>query len=188
MISTVWQVAYRHSPAVLRYCKKCSGRSRFVSSGQFRVNANQRRIDVWLIYKCAVCNCTWNLELYARVCPQSIDRETLDGLYANDGALARRFERDLALLRANGAEPEPADFIVTGDDIPPGEECAVTLSCELPMDIRASAVLREKLGISRSRFDKMASQSLIRCSSGQDPAKCRLTGELTFYIAPLPTE
>ena len=50
--TVVWEVQYQTPPPAVRYCKKCGSQKEFVSSGQFRVNAQRKYLDVWLIYKC----------------------------------------------------------------------------------------------------------------------------------------
>src|SRR4051812_26733389 len=60
------------------------------SSRKFRVNANKRRLDVWLIYHCASCECSWNLEVVARAMPEEIGTERLDAFQRNDPITAQR--------------------------------------------------------------------------------------------------
>ena len=49
----IWDIRYCDLPAVLRYCKKCRKKSEYICSGEFRVNAQQKVLDILLIYKCA---------------------------------------------------------------------------------------------------------------------------------------
>lgn len=57
---------------ILRFCPGCGGRSVYGSTGNFRVNANGRQVDVWLIYQCEKCGHTYNLAIYERVRPKEI--------------------------------------------------------------------------------------------------------------------
>lgn len=46
-----WIVTPQRLPAVIRRCPKCGQKTEFENSGRFRVNANGRLLDVWLIYR-----------------------------------------------------------------------------------------------------------------------------------------
>ena len=61
-----WEIHQDGVPALRRFCPGCGCERPFVSSGKFRMNANGRRLDVWLIYKCPACGTTWNMEVVAR--------------------------------------------------------------------------------------------------------------------------
>jgi len=79
------------APSRPRHCSKCKKTSRFVCSGKFRVNANGKHLDVWLIYRCERCNTTWNQEIFARVKPSRIDKELYQAFLNNDYELAMRY-------------------------------------------------------------------------------------------------
>ena len=94
-----------NAPTVVKYCKKCRKKAEFASSGAFRVNAQRKSLDVWLIYKCKKCNTTWNLTILSRVASGAIPPELLCGFLDNDTELAIRYATDIALIKRNGAEP-----------------------------------------------------------------------------------
>ncbi|MCL2545054.1 MAG: DUF1062 domain-containing protein [Clostridia bacterium] len=79
------------APSRSRHCSKCKKTSRFVCSGKFRVNANGKHLDVWLIYRCERCNTTWNQEIFARVKPSRIDKELYQAFLDNDFETAMRY-------------------------------------------------------------------------------------------------
>lgn len=89
---------------VRRHCKKCGGKSEFVSSGLFRVNANKRKLDVWLVYRCTRCGASWNLPIYERVSAGKLPPREREGFAQNDAALARQYAMDTALLARHGCE------------------------------------------------------------------------------------
>ena len=93
------------APTVIRHCRKCGTKSEYASTGSFRVNAQRKSLDVWLIYKCTKCNTTWNLTILSRVTPGAILPELLRGFHENDTDLAMTYATDKALLKRNGAEP-----------------------------------------------------------------------------------
>ena len=93
------------APIVIRHCKKCGTKSEFASSGLFRVNAQRKSLDVWLIYNCIKCKTTWNLTVKSRVAPGAIPAELLRGFHENNTDLAMIYATDKALIKRNGAEP-----------------------------------------------------------------------------------
>lgn len=55
-----WAIAPKTAPRPLISCSRCGTVKAYCSSGKFRVNANGKRIDVWLIYRCIDCDNSWN--------------------------------------------------------------------------------------------------------------------------------
>ena len=93
-----------NASTVVKYCKKCKTKTDFTSSGLFRVNANRKKLDVWLVYKCMKCNTRWNLTILSRVTTGSIPQDLLAGFHDNDIELAKHYASDVALIKRNGAE------------------------------------------------------------------------------------
>lgn len=170
------------APTVLRHCKKCNTKIAFVSSGLFRVNAQQKNLDVWLIYKCSKCQSTWNLTVLSRVNPGSIALDTLNGFLGNSAALAMRYAADIALIKHSGGEPCVPKIIVRGDQVTLQVPTRLHILPEYPMEVKASTFLRTQLEISRSEYDRLCSSGQIRCVSGQDLKKCKLLSEIVVEI------
>ncbi|TGQ24417.1 DUF1062 domain-containing protein, partial [Mesorhizobium sp. M4B.F.Ca.ET.214.01.1.1] len=59
-----WTIAPEIAPRPLINCNRCGGVKAYRCSGKFRVNANGKRIDVWLIYRCADCDNSWNFGIF----------------------------------------------------------------------------------------------------------------------------
>ena len=107
-----WIVAPLETPRIWRSCGRCNARRPFASSGKFRVNAQKKRLDARLIYRCGDCEQTWNRPLVERRPVEAVPPDLLRALTVNDAALARRYAFALAGL------PHQA---------PPAEFTAVTL-------------------------------------------------------------
>ena len=45
-----WRVVPLHTPRVIRRCSRCDTTRNFACTEKFRVNAQKRLLDVWLIY------------------------------------------------------------------------------------------------------------------------------------------
>ena len=95
---------------ILRGCPGCGGRSVYGSTGNFRVNANGRQVDVWLIYQCEKCGHTYNLAIYERVRPKEIPGEEYRSFLENDGQAALRWGTDKGVFARNRAEIDWEDI------------------------------------------------------------------------------
>lgn len=179
-----WKVFLLHPPAAARYCKRCGKRTEFIPSGLFRVNAQKKDMDVWLIYKCAVCDTTWNLTVHSRVNPRSLPPGALNGYMGNEAEYVLRCAVDTALIRRNGAEPGLPEVELIGADVTPHEPVELHIAAEQPLEIRPAALLRKKLGLTRSAYDRMLTHGQIVCVSGHDLTACRLCGEMVIQIHP----
>jgi hypothetical protein len=124
------------SPAVVRHCSRCNADRPFVSSGRFRVNAQKRRLDVWLIRLCADCDCTWNQRLHQRVSPESLG-EDLERYHRNDP--------ELAAIAAGDGPSEVAVELAAGE-----APCVLRVSLAAPVQVRLDRVLCLALELSRS--------------------------------------
>ena len=169
---------------MVRYCKRCGKSAEFASSGCFRVNAQQKSLDVWLIYKCAVCGTTWKLAVLSRVAPKSIPAEMLGGFCANDAELTMRYATDTALIRQNGAVPGNPHIEVIGEDANRTVSIRIHLVSQMPLDIKAKTVLREKLGLSGSEFAGLLESERLVSISGHDLKRCKLAGEIIAELRP----
>ena len=83
-----WRVGATSAPAALRPCGACGAEARFESTGRFRVNAQKKRLDVWLIYRCVSCGSVWNCAVVSRGRPGGVGRELLERFMGNDPGLA----------------------------------------------------------------------------------------------------
>jgi hypothetical protein len=148
-----WRVAALETPRVWRHCPGCNARRSFRSSDRFRVNAQQRRVDVWLVYRCESCACTWNCTVLARRSPSDIGGD-LVRFERNDVALAWRFAFDRALLRRAGARADP-DVAFRVDVVDGGamqDACSVLIALAQPLEVRLDRVMATALGVGRAQL------------------------------------
>jgi len=87
------------TPKVLNSCHRCKKTTAFYCSEKFRVNAQQKRIDVWLIYKCEHCESTWNYSILSRVHTNSIDKVLHQKFMNNDRETAWQHAFQIDQLR-----------------------------------------------------------------------------------------
>lgn len=141
------------SYAVLRGCAGCGRKSRFESTGKFRVNANGSRLDVWLIYACTDCGHTYNLPVLERVRSRDVPRRQYARFLENDPALALACGTDRACFARCRAEIAGAPaFRLAGPAAPPQSgECVRVLNPH-GLPLRADKLAAQLLGVSRTKL------------------------------------
>lgn len=158
----VWRVRPLAAPQVLRHCASCARTRAYAPSDDFRVNAQQRRLDVWLLYRCLVCDDTWKRSVLRRVTPGAIAPELLAAFLRNDPAAA--WEAALA--------PDPAlqlvpatEVVVERPALGPGA-LRVRLTVPLPCGVRLDRLLAAELGCARGEIARRAGDGGIVIDPG----------------------
>lgn len=90
-IDQIWRILPESTPKILRNCSRCEEKRHFSCSEKFRVNANKKIIDVWLIYKCDACEATFNLPIVSRKSIAKINKEMFKKFLENDVDLAWKY-------------------------------------------------------------------------------------------------
>ncbi len=156
-LSVLWTVEPLFAPRPWLPCGRCGLVTAFRSSGRFRVNANGRRVDAWLVYRCGRCEKSWNRPLLERQPVASLDPGLLPALLANDAATARAVAFDLADLRRRAERVEILDRVEIRRLCRAGvPEAATRLDIELrtvrPVGLRLDRLLADGLGVPRARI------------------------------------
>ncbi|WP_174612737.1 DUF1062 domain-containing protein [Virgibacillus ihumii] len=79
-----YEIIAQETPYIKRNCRKCKTNTAFYCSEKFRVNANQKTVDIWLIYNCIHCEGTWNYSILSRVNINKIDSLLIQKFMDND--------------------------------------------------------------------------------------------------------
>lgn len=166
-----WSLIATGVPQVMRRCPRCNVRQAFEPSGKFRVNGSGRRLDVWLIYKCMVCDTTWNCTIFERVTPESLDPDLYQAFMDNDDAAVRRYAFDFEVLRRNRAELAPELPHVVEGEVPDVEalECAWVAIEIVPVDpvpFRVDHLIGARLKLSRRLLDRLVEAGAATLSPG----------------------
>src|SRR5262245_61978843 len=99
VIRVAWTITPKTTPQPWSNCNRCGGPRPFRCSGKFRLNANCKRLDAWLIYKCTSCDETWNRPVIERRAIRDFEPAMLAALEANDPILVTGFAFDVAGMR-----------------------------------------------------------------------------------------
>ena len=163
-----WTIIPGSAPEPWLNCTRCRGTTRFRTSGKIRVNANGKRVDAWLIYKCTSCDNTWNRPVLERRHVSTIDPHLLASLRTNDSDLSRRlaFEKLRRKLKVEHDDATVRKEVVSAAARPAGRleiVCVVTETTGLRVD----RLLSTELGLSRSRIQNMQNAGLLAaCPDG----------------------
>lgn len=156
----IWTVIPSSAPRIIRKCTRCN-EDRFCSSEKFRVNANKKVIDAWLIYKCIQCDFTLKLSIITRTVVSKIDRALLQRLQENDQALAWQYAFDARLLQGVQLDWE-IDFEIQVQSLQEATaselnnaKLHIMINSEYFLKVPIFSILRKKLDISRNQLQKL---------------------------------
>lgn len=161
-----WAVRPSNLPAIVRPCPGCAG-TRHHPSGKFRVNANGKLLDVWLLLHCGGCARTSKVPVHERVHVQSLEPARRTAYEANDPATVRELAMSASLAARNGYRHDWAGAWELETDTPhcplPGPfRLEVLVSFELPAPVRVERLLMHGLGLSRTAVRRMVGDGRIR--------------------------
>lgn len=162
----LWAVRESGLPAIVKPCVDCSG-TRHHPSGKFRLNANGKLLDVWLLLCCAACDRTSKVPVHERVHVQSLDRARQLAYEANDPAMVREQTMSASLAAKNGYRLDWTGTWELETDLPfysPDDPASlkVLISFELPAPVRVERLLMLGLGVSRAEVRSMVATGRIR--------------------------
>jgi hypothetical protein len=156
------------TPSPILRCSRCDQPRAFESSGRFRLNANGKRLDAWLIYRCAACGAAWNRTIFERRQRSEIDDAVLEALQGNDPVLAEQVARDATGLRrwtTRLAEGDGGTIAVDkavlahgGGDV---GRLAIDLVLAVGTTVRCDRLLAAGLGLSRGSVAALADAGRI---------------------------
>jgi hypothetical protein len=156
-----WTIKPVSTPQPWRNCSQCRTQRPFRCSGKFRLNANSKRLDAWLIYRCVACDGTWNRTIFERRPASHIDPAMMASLQANDAVLAERIACDVAALRAESQKiDEAVDFdvsrLVIADQPSSSQVLEIGVLAPCPVSVRLDRLLAGEFGLSRSAIARIA--------------------------------
>lgn len=155
-----WVVVPTCLPTIVRRCHAC-GSQRFRANGKFRVNANHKLLDAWLLALCTVCGDTTKLTVFERINVRSVRRELLARLHHNDPSLAAELLQDPVVRRRNriALDWDDAWRLDTGGPADPGNvalDVVVRFAARIP--VRPVRLIAEGLGLSRAEVERLVAE------------------------------
>ncbi|MEV8532946.1 DUF1062 domain-containing protein [Streptomyces sp. NPDC051211] len=189
-MSENWVVVPTCLPIVLRRCHRCAS-GRFRANGKFRVNANHKLLDAWLLALCTACGDTTKLTVLERMNVRSVPPELLNLLHDNDPGLAAELLQDPVVRRRNrialdwdnawrldsGAADRPHQPHRPYQ--PEGEAIEVSVRFAARIPVRPVRLIAEGFGFPRAEVERLLTEgnlvSTVRLSG-------KLSGDFTFTL------
>ena len=177
----LWVVRELGLPTIVKACVSCRS-TRHHPTGKFRVNANGKLLDVWMLICCEQCGRTSKIPVHERVHVQALKHERLLMFETNAAAMVRRLATDAALAGKAGHRLDWTGTWELETDTPfhdleaPTE---VVVRFELPVPVRVGKLLTAGLGLSRSALKDVVDSGRVRLPVAVD-AKVR--EDFTFLV------
>ncbi len=160
-----WTIFPKTAPQPWIACGGCGGLRAFQSSGKIRLNANGRKLDAWLIYKCLTCERTWNRPIIERRNVRDIDPAILDALQSNDPDWIRAETFNLEALRHKSQRVDEFAELEIAKEIRRETvnwtRLAIELMVPFPTSTRLDRLLASELKVSRSRLQALHDQGMV---------------------------
>ena len=165
----IWEVSARNTPLLKRKCNRCNS-NRFYCSEKFRMNAQKKYIDIWLIYRCIKCDSTYNMNIFSRTKPESINKDLFNKFSENNIETAWKYAFSHETSRKNNVELDldSVEYDIRYDnisieDILNFDGDIVTFKIKYPYDfsLKLSSVIRICLNISANKLNKLIEVKVI---------------------------
>ena len=185
----LWVVRELDLPTIVKACVACRS-TRHHPTRKFRVNANSKLLDVWMLLDCELCGRTSKIPIHERINVRALPHERLVMFEKNDPAMARHLAMDASLASRAGYRLDwsgtweletdmPFYELERGDPAP----LEVVIRYELPAPIRVEKLLMAGFGLSRSAARGMVSSGRIRLPMAIND---RERQDFTLFVIPTP--
>jgi hypothetical protein len=179
--TTQWLVRPTDFPMIRRRCRTCPS-TKYRTRGRFRVNANHKLLDVWLLALCVQCDETVKLTVLERVPVRSIEPTMLSGFHDNAPALAAKLLADPQLAHRNDVAldwTEAWTLQMSPAELPKADILDVSVHFGQRIPIRLTTLIATGLHVSRAEVAK-------HIAAGRISSERKLTGrcaqDFTFVV------
>lgn len=168
-IEYIWEVKVQNTPLLKKKCNHCDS-NRFHCSDKFRLNAQKKNIDIWLIYRCVKCSHRYNMTLFSRIRTESISKEFFNRLSENDAELAWEYAFSREVRRKNNAEADldSVEYEIQFEELPlqkimssDSDVLSFRIKCPFEFNLRLSTVIRTCLNLSSGKMNQLIEADAI---------------------------
>lgn len=165
----IWEIKPKNTPLLKRKCNHCYS-DRFYCSEKFRMNAQKKHIDIWLIYRCIKCDNTYNMTIFSRAKVELINKDLFNKFSENNAELAWEYAFSHETTRKNNVE---LDFGSVEYDVQYASisiETILNSDCKIvsfkimyPFDfnLKLSSVIRICLKLSANKLNRLIEAEAI---------------------------
>lgn len=173
-----WEVKVKNPPLLIKKCSHCDS-DRFYCSDKFRMNAQKKNIDVWLIYRCVKCDNTCNLTLLSRSKPDLIDKTLFHSFSMNDKDTAWKYAFSTEMERKNNLRQDYGSIeyeVIPDTSLEDllnlsNEVIKIHIKCKFEFDLKLSSLIRRCFSLSANQAKRMFEDGIITISGNKPPQK-----------------
>lgn len=161
-----WVIRELGLPAIVKACVACRF-ARHRPTGKFRVNANGKLLDVWMLLHCAVCDRTSKVPVHERVHVSSLEPARRVAYENNNPAVVRELAMSASLAAKNGYRLDwtgawELETDTTTNALHGLTPLKVLISFELPAPVRVERLLMLGLRLGRTEVRRMVADGRIQ--------------------------
>ncbi|MUK88922.1 DUF1062 domain-containing protein [Ornithinibacillus sp. L9] len=158
-----YEIIPQETPYVIRNCSKCKRNTEFYCSEKFRVNANQKTVDIWLIYSCIHCEGTWNYPILSRINVNKIDSVLHQKFMNNDKETIWFYAFQINKLRKHCHQVNTnIRYEIRKESLDQkSKQVTIKICCKYDFGLRIDKLLAEIFNISRSKVIKLAQEGML---------------------------
>lgn len=179
----------KNCPLLIKKCSHCDS-ARFYCSDKFRMNAQKKNIDVWLIYRCVKCDNTCNMTLLSRTKPDLIDKKLFHSFSMNDREVAWQYafsagvaSRNNLQLDYDSVEYEVINTVSLEDILNMSSEIiSIQVKCDFDLSLKLSSLIKRCLPLSSTRLKLLFEKGYISLLSGKTSSKCKVKNGDTILM------
>ena len=182
-MTTIWQVKRTRMPLLRRLCPDCTT-DVSAATGKFRVNANGKLLDVWLLTRCLRCGHTARVKVHHRTHVRSFDPVKLRGYQDNDLDLVAEVLLDPLIARHSHYLVDWTDaWELAAPEVQPHVNWRIAVRVEFadPVPVRPVQLIAKGLELSRSRVERLIADQRIT-SAAKLNRKTSLSFEFTVLL------
>lgn len=184
-----WEVSVKNTPLLIKKCSHCSS-TRFYCSDKFRMNAQKRNLDVWLIYRCVQCDNTCNLTIVSRSKPELIDKSLFHSFSMNHRSTAWQYAFSAELERKNNLKLDysSVEYEVISSHSPeemlalPDESLHIQIKCNHEFNLKLSSLIRKYFSLSANRVKGLIEEGGITASTEKVSLKQKVREGDVFQV------
>jgi hypothetical protein len=159
----IWEVKAKNTPLLKKKCNHCDS-DRFHCSDKFRLNAQKKNIDIWLIYRCVKCNNRYNMTLFSRIRTESISKELFNKMSENNIEVVWEYAFSHETRRRNNIEADwgSVEYDIHYKEIPIEEMTSFDMEmltfkiiCPFDFNLRMTMVVRTCLKLSSGKLNQL---------------------------------
>lgn len=179
-----WTIVPTALPTISKRCTKCGKVSHFINTEKFRINANKKTLDIWMIYHCQVCKTSYNLPLFERTNIKALGHGLYSRLQTNDLDLIWQYAFDEPLHKRHKVDLDKhlVPFLVDGTPVPQATKITLSVANPYQLPLKLDQVIQNKCPLSRGLIKKRLADRLVFEATPINVKKALTQTDLVIHI------